>query len=183
MLGVFIELTVRIIVSGRFLMCHTERTEQAIVTVYLPGKPHFRIQEIKGFVDIETLESVIGYGIPFIIRTFYLILDMTILHIGIHVQSIGQLVIGFQIDIPVVLRSFVTVVFMIGRQCSDVILYPKNLSEMISFVTVHSATQCGIQSFVLVRKREDTAPETIIHGFLAHQVAPSYFFTVQPKRI
>ena len=179
----FIKLTICIIVSGRLLMCHTERTEQAIVTVYLPSKSHFRIKEIEGFVDVEALKSVIGYGIPFIIHPFYLILDMTILHIGIHVQSVGQLIIGFQVDIPVVLCSLVAVIFMFRLQHPDVILYPKYLSEMISFVTIESTTQCSIQSFVLVRKREDTTSETIVHGLLAHQITPSHFLTVEHKRI
>ena len=179
----FIKLAVRIIVSSRLLMCHTERTEQAIVTVYLPSKSHFRIKEIEGFVDIETLESVIGYGIPFIIHPFYLILDMTILHIGIHVQSVGQLIIGFQVNIPVVLCSLVAVIFMFRLQHPDVILHPNYLPEMITFVTIESTTQCSIQMLILIRKREDTPSETIVHGLLAHQITPSHFLTVEHKRI
>ena len=51
----FIKLAVRIIVSGWFLMCHTERTKQTIVTVYLPIKSHFGIEEVESFIDVEAL--------------------------------------------------------------------------------------------------------------------------------
>ena len=179
----FIKLAVRIIVSSRLLMCHAERTEQTIVTVYLPIKSHFGIKEVEGFIDVEALKSVIGYGIPFVVHTFYLILDMTILHIGIHVQSVGQLIIGFQVNISVVLCSLVAVIFMFRFQHPDVILHPKHLPEMITFVTIESTAQCSIQMLILIRKREDTPSETIVHGLLAHQITPSHFLTVEHKRI
>ena len=108
---------------------------------------------------------------------------MTILHIGIHVQSVGQLIIGFQVNISVVLRSFVAVIFMFRLQHANVILHPKHLPEMITFVTVESTTQCSIQMLILIRKREDTPSETIVHSLLAHQITPSHFLTVEHKRI
>ena len=145
-----IKLPVGIVVSGRLLVCHTERTEQSLMLVHLPRKPDLGIEETKLLVDVQALQSVIGNGVPLVVGPFDAIGDVPVLHIGIHIQSVGQLIIGFQVNISVVLGPLVPIVFLVGRKLTNVVLHPKHLSEMVSFVTVEPTAQCSTQPMALI---------------------------------
>ena len=87
--GVVEQLSIGVIVAGRFLVGYTERAEQPTIPIDLPRKPHFRIEEVEAFVNVQLLQALVRQTVPFVVGTLYPIVDVAILHIGIYIQLIS----------------------------------------------------------------------------------------------
>ena len=88
--------------------------------------------------------------VPLVVATIYLIVDVTILNIGICIEVFCQTIIGFKVYVTIVLGTFVTVVFVSSIESTDVVLYPKNLTEVVALVTVERSAQRGCNLVALI---------------------------------
>ena len=133
-------------------------------------------------VDCELLQSV-SVIIVLVIVTVYLIVDVAVLQVGIRVEACHQVVVGFQIEVPVRLFGFVTVIFVVGQQLADIVLHPDHPSEVPSVVVVQCAAQRSVQLLIPVVHREYAAAKVIVHLLLPDQVAFFHFLSVVHKRM
>ena len=113
----------------------------------------------------------------------YLIVDVAVLQVGIRVEACHQIVVGFQIEVPVRLLGFVTVIFVVGQQLADIVLHPDHPSEVPSVVVVQCAAQRSVQLLIPVVHREYAAAKVIVHLLLPDQVAFFHFLSIVHKRM
>ena len=134
-----VEFAVCVVVACRLLVRHGYRSEQAVAVVYLPRKAGFGVEEVESLVNLQLLQRACGI-VPLVVAAVYLVSYMTVLHVGIEIQAIGNTPVSLQVYIAIVLGSVVAVVFVSGLQVADMFLYPQDLSEVSSEVTVVSAS-------------------------------------------
>ena len=103
---------------------------------------------------------------------------MTVLHICICTDTPAQVVNSLQIEVSILLRTGVAIVVLVGIQVAHIILYPKDASEVVAFVSIPSATQRSIDTLVTIGQREDATVEIVIHRLLTHQICIISFQTI-----
>ena len=80
-------------------------------------------EEIEFFVNVKLLQGIVVV-IPFVVVSVYGVVYMAVLHIGIQVQTFNGVVIGFQVNVRIVLCTIVAVVLVVGGKVAYVLLYP-----------------------------------------------------------
>ena len=70
----------------------------------------FRVEEVEVFVDVQLLHSRSG-GSPvvLVVQSVYLVVDVAVLQVEVGAEAAYQFIIGFQINISVILCGVVAV--------------------------------------------------------------------------
>ena len=108
-----------------------------MVAVDLPGQSGFRVEEVEVFVDVQLLHSRSG-GSPvvLVVQSVYLVVDVAVLQVEVGAEAAYQFIIGFQINIAVILCGVVAVVVVVGVQFADIVLYPKHFSKVVAVIAI-----------------------------------------------
>ena len=103
---------------------------------------------------------------------------MAVLQIRIDIETVAQLVVGFQVEVTVILGGIVAVVVFVGVEVADVVLHPQHFAEVVAVIAVQPAAEGYVKAVTLIINGEDTAAEAVVHCFFADKVALVYGFTV-----
>ena len=112
----------------------------------------------------------ISSPVPFVIIAVYLIAQITILHIGIEVNSIQYFIIYLSVDVAIRFPSDITIIFMVRIQFTQIILYPYYLTVMGVFVIIQATADGCIQFVPFIIEREYSTTETAVYQFTAYKV-------------
>ena len=136
----------------------------------LPVESEFRVEEIKLLVDIEVLHGTTSKPVVVVALSLYLIRDVSILQVGIGIQSSGDGEIGLQIDIAIVFGGIVEVIVSVHVQITYIVLQPQDASEVIAIITIETSAKRSIHDAAFISERKHATSETVVHRFLTHEV-------------
>ena len=103
---------------------------------------------------------------------------MAVLQVGIYVEALCHAVVGLQVYVGIVLCAVVAVVFVVGMQFAQVILYPQHLSVVPAEIAVCTTAQRCVQPLTPVVKREYGTAKMVVHRLLAYKVAALHLVAV-----
>ena len=163
-------------------MCNAHRCKHPVVLVRNPRYAGLRVYEIK-FLVYGKLLVCAGCVVPFVVVSVDAVVNVSVLYVGVYVYASYRAIVGSHIYVGIVLCTVVTVIFVVGVQVAQVLLYPQNLPEMVAIVAVGSTADNGCNSVIAVCEGKNSTAKMVVHSLFAYEVALGNFRSVAKKRL